>query len=295
MKKNPHFAWLSHTFAFLLLASCAGSVDQPSADIRPETPPKRIISVVPSATEMLFAIGMGDSVVAVGDYDHFPPEVETRPRIGGLLNPNIEKIIELGPDLVITYGSQDVLRDILAARGIRLYPLTHGTVETTLQFMIDLGRTVGAETRAREVVEEIRETFEEVKARAPRTSPRVLVIHNRGAGVLGSFYSVGSRAFQHELITMAGGENLFADVDKEIIQPSLEEILSRSPEIIIETLPAGAAAAEIEQRKRDWQSLANLPAAKNDRIYVVAEDYLLVPGPRLDLAARRFGDLIRNK
>jgi iron complex transport system substrate-binding protein len=105
---------------------------------------------------------------------------------------------------------------------------------------------------------------------------------------------VGARAFQHELMEIAGGKNLFGDVDKEVVQPSIEEILSRAPDIIIETLPPGTRAEEVEQRKRDWHSLENLPAAMNNRIYIVSEDYMLVPGPRLDLAARLFGELVRK-
>src|SRR5262245_49321826 len=122
----------------LVLPACAQEerTGRPKAHV-----PTRIISVVPSATEMLFALGVGDRVIAVGDYDRFPSEVESRPRIGGLLNPNIEKIIEMKPDLVLTYGSQDVLRDRLNAVGIRLYPFTHGGVEHTLDYIIELGKT----------------------------------------------------------------------------------------------------------------------------------------------------------
>src|SRR5262245_40371584 len=132
----------------------------------PSTPapqiPQRIISVVPSATEMLFAFGLADRIIAVGDYDELPPGYESKPRIGGLLNPNIEKIIEYKPDLVITYGSQDVLQERLKSIGIRLYPFTHGGIEHTLQFMLDLGAAIGAENKSREIVARIRKTFDEV-------------------------------------------------------------------------------------------------------------------------------------
>ena len=83
----------------------------------------------------------------------------------------------------------------------------------------------------------MRKTFDELQAQAPATHPKVLLVHNREAGTLGSFYSVGSKSFQHDLITIAGGQNLFADVASETIQPTLEEVISRRPEIIIETLP----------------------------------------------------------
>src|SRR5262245_28514952 len=167
--------------------------------------PQRIISVVPNVTETLFAFGLEDKIIAVGDYDHFPPEVEKKPRIGGLLNPNIEKIIELHPDLVITYGSQNILRDRLQSVGIQMFPFTHGNVEHTLQAMLELGRVVGAEDRAKQVVDDIRKTFEDIRAHAGAQRPKVLIVHDRGAGTLGSFYSVGAKAFQNDLIEIAGG------------------------------------------------------------------------------------------
>ena len=264
---------------------------------RSATPPafaQRIISVVPSATEMLFALGVGDRVIAVGDYDQYPPEIATRPRMGGLLNPNIEKMIELKPDLVVTYGSQDVLRERLKAVGIRLYPFTHGSIDHTLDYMIELGKTVDAEARAREIVQHIRKTFSDLRQTAPAAHPSVLLVHNRGAGLLGSFYSVGAKAFQHELIEIGGGKNIFSDVDREVVQPSLEEVIRRGPDIIIETIPPPVAAAEIEQRQKDWQVLTKVPAVANHHVYVVAEEYMLVPGTRLGLAAQLFADLIRR-
>ncbi len=260
----------------------------------PPAVPQRIVSVVPTATEMLFAIGAGNRVIAVGDFDHFPPEVNLRPRIGGLLNPNVEKIIDLKPDLVITYGTQDTLRERLSVIGIRLYPFTHGTTEQTLSYMIELGKTVGEAQHAQEIADRIRGTFKELRESAPANVPRVLLVHSRGTGLLGSFYSVGNKAFQHELIEIGGGRNIFSDQDREVVQPTLEEVIQRAPEIIIETIPPPAGDAEIEQRRRDWFSLKSLPATTHQRVYVIAEDYLLVPGPRLDIAAKKFAELIRR-
>jgi iron complex transport system substrate-binding protein len=273
---------------FILLAACRPA--EPPAQNRSDSP-QRIISVVPSATEMIFAFGLGDRIVGVSDYDRFPPEVESKPRIGGLLNPNIEKIIELKPDLVITYGSQDVLRNRLSSVGIRFHPFSHGNVEHTLQYISELGKVIGAEEQAGAIVNRIRKTLENVRATASADRPSVLLVHNRGAGYTGSFYTVGAKAFQHDLIEIAGGQNLFADVDREALQPSLEEVLNRAPDIIIETLPPPVGEAEVTQRKQDWQKLG---LAKG-RVYIVAESYMLVPGPRLDLAAQRFAEFIQKK
>jgi len=274
---------------WLIASVFAACASRPGREAAPG-PPRRIISVVPNVTETLYAFGLGDRIIAVGDYDRFPEEVNRKPRIGGLINPNVEKIIEMHPDLVITYGSQDVLRERLQSSGIRMFPFVHGNVEHTLQFMGDLGRVVGAEDRARQVVEQIRKTFQEVRARAPRERPKVLLVHDRGAGTLGSFYSVGARAFQHDLIEIAGGKNLFADVDSETIQPTLEQIISRKPDIILETLPPPLDDAAVAQRRKDWESLG---LAKG-RIYIEGESYLLVPGPRLALAAERISEIVNG-
>jgi iron complex transport system substrate-binding protein len=272
---------------FFIFASCSGP--NPPKSLADGTP-QRIISVVPNVTETLFALGLGDKVIAVGDYDSFPPEVEKKPRIGGLLNPNIEKIIEMHPDLVITYGSQEALRERLQSLGIHLLPFTHGNVEHTLNYMLELGHVVGAEHRAKDIVREIRNTFDEMRGLAPSKRPKILIVHDRGAGTLGSFYSVGAKAFQHDLIAIAGGQNLFADVDRETIQPTLEEVIARKPDIILETLPPPLTEAEEAQRKKDWETLG---LAKG-HIYVVAESYLLVPGPRLALAAKRISEIIHG-
>jgi iron complex transport system substrate-binding protein len=269
-------------FVFLLSISCT-----PSSQRKPG-PPQRIISVVPNVTEMLFAVGLGEKVIGVSDFDHFPSEVEKKTRVGGLINPNIEKIIAMHPDLVITYGTQEVLKQNLQSVGIAMFPFVHGNVDHTLQFMLDLGHATGADDQARHIVEEIRKSFDEVHAHAPPVAPRVFLITGRTAGTLGGFYSVGRRAFQHDLIEIAGGHNLFGDVDQEAIQPTLEEVISRKPDIIIETLSPPLNPDEVAQRKKDWESLG---LAKN-RIYVEGESYFLVPGPRFGLAARRLSQII---
>jgi cobalamin transport system substrate-binding protein len=251
-------------------------------------PPQRIISVVPNVTEMLFAMGLGDKVIGVSDFDHFPSEVEKKERVGGLINPNIEKIIFMHPDLVITYGTQDVLKQNLQSVGIAMFPFVHGNVDHTLQFMLDLGHATGADDQARRIVAEIRKSFDEVRAHAPPDHPKVLLVTGRTPGTLGSFYSVGRRAFQHDLIEIAGGRNLFGDVDQEAIQPTLEEVISRKPDIIIETLAPPVDPAEVAQRKKDWETLK---LAKG-RIYIEGESYLLVPGPRFGLAAHRLSEII---
>ncbi len=95
--------------------------------------PQRIVSVVPSVTESLFAIGAGPRVVGVGSFDKYPPEVERLPRVGALIDPDVERILSLRPDLVVTYASQDDLNAQLAHAGIRTFPYKHGGVDEILE------------------------------------------------------------------------------------------------------------------------------------------------------------------
>jgi iron complex transport system substrate-binding protein len=287
---TTRLAWLCR--AVRIGCTCLLAILSVTACTSPRAPatgtPQRIISVVPNITETLFTLGLGDKVIAVGDYDEFPPEVRTKPKVGGLINPNIEKIIEMHPDLVITYGTQSVLRERLLSVGIRIFPFIHGNVEQTLQYTLDLGRVVGAEETSRQLVQKIRMTFTGIRAQVPAVRPKVLIVHDRGAGTLGSFYSVGSRAFQHDLIEIAGGKNLFSDVDSETIQPTLEEVISRKPDIILETLSPPLKESDVTQRKKDWESIGF------HDVYIEGESYLLVPGPRLALAAQRIAEIIRG-
>jgi iron complex transport system substrate-binding protein len=191
----------------------------------------------------------------------------------------------------VIYGSQEGLRERLKTVGIRFHAFAHGNAEQTLQYMLELGRVVGAARRADDIVAEIRRTFDEIRAGRPAIKPKVLLVHNRGAGLVGSFYTVGNKAFQHELIELAGGENLFGDVDRETLQPSIEEVIKRAPDIIIETLPPPVDPKEALQRRQDWESLG----LAHGRIHIVGESYFLVSGPRLNLAAEGFAKIIQQK
>ena len=277
----------------VLLFSCSGA-EIPENRSQSEAP-KRIVSLVPAVTEMLFALGAGELVVGVSNYDTYPSEVIDLPRVGALLNPDIERIFALQPELVIIYGTQTMLRDRLGTAGIRHYPFLHGPITEILDYMVELGRELHMETEGRRLAEEIRGALAEIRRGAPEKKPRVFLAHSREVGTIGSFYSGGGKSFFNELINIAGGINIFGDIADDSIQPSLEEILARQPEIIIELLPSDKDdPIQIEQRTKDWKILNTLPAVRQRRIHILAGDYLLLIGPRLHLAARRFAEVIRN-
>ncbi len=254
----------------------------------------RIVSLVPAVTEMLFAMGAGDRVVGVSDFDTYPPEVYERPRVGALINPNVEKIFELQPDLVITYGTQSSLAERLGVAGIRLYPFVHSSIPNVLAYIRRLGLEIGLAEEGSRLANDIDRALEAVRSEASEARPRVLLAHSRDIGTMGSFYSGGGQSFFDELITIAGGQNIFGDVEDDSIQPSLEEVFRRQPEVIIELLPSERGGeAETARRIEDWMALESVPAVRDGRVYVLAADYLLLVGPRLHLAAQALADAIR--
>lgn len=276
----------------LVLCACTAP---PNAS-NPNAAPERVVSLVPTVTEILFALGAGDRVVGVSDFDNYPPEAMERPRVGALINPNVERIFQLQPDLVITYGTQFLLQERLAAAGIRQYPFVSGSIQHVLESIRALGREMDLAEESDRLSSEIELTLESIREGSGENRPKVLLAHNREIGTMGSFYTGGGRSYFDELIQIAGGQNIFGDIDENIFQPSLEEVLKRAPEVIIELLPSDPEGkARIDQRLADWQALAAVPAVREGRVYVLSGDHLLLVGPRLHLAAAEMAEAIRGR
>ena len=252
--------------------------------------PLRIVSLVPAITETLFAIGAGSQVVGVGTYDEFPPEVKQLPRVGALLDPDTERILSLRPNLVVTYGSQADLQSQFARAGIRTYSYRHGGVQAVLDSIRELGGLTGREQQASRLAADIGRRLDAVRAAVKgRRRPRVLLVFERQPMTLREVYASGGRGFLHEILEIAGGENVFADVARESVQPSQEVLLLRRPDVIIEVRARGLVE---EQAGRDprgvWAALTAVPAVRNHRVHFLDGEYLVVPGPRLALAAEAF-------
>jgi iron complex transport system substrate-binding protein len=275
----------------VVVASCTLQNRTPS-----DGPPQRIVSLVPTVTEILFAIGAGDRVVGISDYDTYPAEALNRPRVGALIDPNIEKIFELDPDLVITYGTQSLLQERLAVGGIRQFPFVTGPVDHILGSIRALGRDLDLDRKAETLASEIEGRLDRLRETRPADPPRVLLVHSRDAGNLGGFYSAGGDSYFGELLDIAGGQNLFDDVGANAFQPTLEEVLNRGPEVIVELLPSsGDTPGELARRREDWSVLTSVPAVRNQRVYVLAGDHLLLVGPRLAQVADELAAVIRTE
>jgi iron complex transport system substrate-binding protein len=248
---------------------------------------RRIVSLVPNVTEMLFAIGAGPQVVGVSTYDDFPAETGTLPRVGALLDPDTERIFSLRPDLVIVYGSQAELEAQFARAGIRVFAYRHSGVANALQTIRDVGRLTGHATDAERVARDLSAQLDAIRARVrAQPRPRTMLVIGRDSGALRGVYVSGGVGFLHELLDIAGGDDLFGDIKRESVQPSNETMIVRAPDVIIE-LRAGTEpqAGTLQRERAVWNLLASVPAVRNNRVHLLYGGYLLSAGPRLARAA----------
>lgn len=242
----------------------------------------RIVSLVPALTEMLFAIGAGPQVVGVSSYDDFPAEVKSLPKVGALLDPDMERILTLRPTLVITYGSQTDVQQQLERTNVRTFSYRHSGLSGVFRTIHDLGEAVGRTKDAERLTRDLQGQLDAIKARvAGRPSVRTLLVFERDPGSLRGVFVSGGIGFLHDMLVTSGGTNVFADVPRESVQPSVETILARAPDVILEIRPTGVAPADIPRERRAWDSLKSIPAVRNGRVQILTGEYLVVPGPRV--------------
>jgi len=256
----------------------------------------RIVSLVPAVTEMLFAMGAGSDVVGVSSYDRYPPEVRTRPSVGALVDPDFERIISLRPDLVVVYGTQTDLLARLARARLPIYHYEHAGLADVTQTIRSLGARIGRAADAERVAAGIERGLDEVRRSvAGQPRPKTALIFGREVGTLRAIFASGGIGFMHDLLEVAGGDDVFADVRRQSLQASAELLIARRPEVILEAHPTEDWTPERLARERDvWRGLPSLPAVRNGRVYILADDVLVIPGPRVVEAARLMAEVIHR-
>jgi iron complex transport system substrate-binding protein len=245
--------------------------------------PRRIVSLVPNVTEILFAIGAGPQVVAVSNYDVEPPEVRSLPTVGALVDPDTEKIISLRPDLVITYGSQTDLQGQLKRASIPFFDYRHGGLDHIMVTMRALGARTGHVDQAEKVARGLEAGINAVRTRvAGKSRPRTLLVFGREPGSLRNIYASAGRGFLHDMLVVAGGEDVLADIDRESAQVSTEMILARKPDVILELNAATRLNdADLKTVVDPWMTLSAVPAVRSKRVIILNGPGLTVPGPRV--------------
>lgn len=267
-------------FIVLILSSSCGQnrateragrvfTDEFGREVRLEKVPERIVSLAPSVTENLFALGLGDRVVGVTTYCDYPPEAAQKERVGDTLRPSVERIVALRTELAIISTSsqlEDYVRKLESA-GVPVYISNPRNVEEVLTSIEHIGEITGAQSAARDLVSTLRNRIDAVERRVSSLGrTRVLLI-------LGSqpLITAGGNSFINDLIERAGGQSISADEKADYPQYSLETALARQPEVIF------MQAGEDKLPER----LKETPAARNGRIYHLDDALILRPGPRV--------------
>ena len=257
-------------------------------------PAQRIVSMIPAVTEMLFAIGDGQRIVGVTNYDRFPAEVSRLVRVGGLLDPDVERILSLRPDLVVLYNTQVELKQRLDRAGIDSYSYEHRALPDITTTLRAIGARIGSAARANAAAAGIEGAIAAIrKSLAGLTRPRTLLVFERDRSSLRSVFASGGYGFLHDMLEAAGGANVFADVKRQSVEVSTEMILARKPDVVIELWYGDLARdLDLSRQTQAWNALGSVPAVRNRRVYELAGDEFVVPGPRVVAATRRLAETL---
>ena len=239
----------------------------------------RIISLAPSITETLFFVGAGDQVIGVSRFCQYPKEAQKKEKIGGYLDINYEKIIQLKPDLVLCLDTDKTVQKEFKKLNIPVTAITQTTLEEIKESILTIGKLTGHEREAKNKLKEIEKNIKQ-KHLASKNS--VLLIVGRSTGNLNQIYVAGNKGFYNEIISLSGATNAFSSKIK-IPYPviNMESLLTLNPDIIIELIDNRGTKKTIKQKRKDWKTLPSLKAVKNNHIYYLQKDYSTIPGPRI--------------
>lgn len=253
----------------------------------------RIVSLVPGLTEILFKIGAGDQVVGVSPYCLFPPEAQSRPQVGGLLNPSLEGVLRLEPDRVLLYRSQADFASKLKGLGIVAHLQELDRLQHVHSAIERLGAFTGCTTESILLQKSMLRSFTEIQERnAKRIRVRALVVVSRDPAGLRHLYQAGPGNFLGELLVLAGGEHAV----EGSAAISREQIIRGDPEVIIDMSQAeqGPRAGLEHSIRNAWKELSTVKAVRSGRIHVMTDPHALVPGPHLPVVAREFEKLLHQ-
>jgi iron complex transport system substrate-binding protein len=259
--------------------------------------PQRIVSTTPSITEMLYALGAGHRVVGVTDYCHFPAEAAKKPHIGSYLQPNLEMIASLKPDLVVVEKNPLRITERLAALKLHVVEIDNTSVGKILGSIRALGDAIGSPRQAAALHNRLTGDLDDVRqktAKLPRRS--LMFVVSRSSHTLEGIMVAGRASYINELIAAAGGVNAFADAPGSYPKIGLEQILSRSPDVIVDMGEMAETAGVTEAQKQAvielWKKVPSVAAVRTGKVYAVANDIFVVPGPRMIDAIREFARML---
>ncbi len=275
----------------LMLCACAGERDAAGAGRAAVKPVgHRVVVMAPAAAEMLEALGALDLVVGIGDFVQRPASIAKLPRVGAYDRPNVERVLELGADLFLSTESQAAAaaHGRLDTFGVQVVALDTSTYEGVFASLARLGRLLDRQERAGALEQKLRGQLAQIRRTAQDLPPRsVLFVVGRDP-----VYVAGPGSHVDEMIAMVGGTNVFHDAPSTYHRVSMEAVLERLPEVIIDTSDNGPRALR-GSVPGDWGQWEFLPAVRRQRVYLVDPSRLVIPGIRLPEMTRLMGKLIQ--
>jgi iron complex transport system substrate-binding protein len=238
-------------------------------------PARRVVSLAPSVTEILFAVGLDAEVVGVTTFCDYPVQAKSKPKIGSSV-PNLEAILSLKPDLVV--GSDYIRPDVLAKLEqlkVPVFILAPKTVEDILGHISTVGRLVGHDKEARIVGQGLRDRLNDIRNHMASVKPvRVFYVVNTDPLI-----SVGPGSFIHQMLELAGGDNIMGRTAIPYPKVSLEEVIRKNPEVIVFPSGSGEGIPEVEQQR--WRKWTVLSAVAHNRLPQIRAELVNRPGPRV--------------
>jgi iron complex transport system substrate-binding protein len=279
---------------------------------RPDDTTTRIVSLMPNMTEIIFAIGADAQLVGDSDYCNWPDAAKAKPRVGGLLNPNLEKILLLRPTHAILHNSQEEFAAKLHRAGITAVVIKSDTLEELYSAIRRVGSLTGRAVQAGalevRIRAEIADAANSVRASShaapcppsspaapspPARRPRVLLVMARDGGELRGIYAGGPATHLGEILAALGGDNVVHDSAHPSLPVSIEMLVAMNPEIIIDfSTGESGEAADGRTTREVWSRLPLLKAVQGGRVHSIADPHLAIPGPEVGPVAREFARIL---
>jgi len=254
--------------------------------------PKRIVSLSPNLTQIIYALGAGENVVGVTIYADFPTEAKELPKVGGWVNPNYEAILSLKPDLIVLMKDQDtIFGEKIRELGLKTYVIdSNDSISDILKSISDLGVVINKNQEAKSLRNNVETNLNEIKELTGDTQKKkVLIVVGRSPRTLEDIYVIGRDNYINELFILAGGENVVEN-KRLSIKITQEAILSFDPDVIV----------EINHEKLDreseilntWANLKLAKAVRNNQVYILSSTFLLHPSQRIVDGARVLAEIL---
>ena len=293
-KTQTLLLWSGGLLLVAMLLWWAAPASQPSPSETIPEAPERMVAMAPSITELVFALGAGDKLVGVSSFSSYPPQAQDLPSLGGQLDPDLEGILRLDPDLVITLGYQPQLSSQLNKLQIPTLSLPMDSLAELNQAYALLGERLKAQAQAQSLSEALHTALSlaHTQIGQQQAPPVVALFIARQTESLRGLYAAGDESYLGEVLAAMGAINAFSG-NGRWPAVGIEEVFRADPDVIIELYPSGPLCPKNANLQRLWQThLPQLQAVKKGRIHAICEDYAVVPGPRLPLLIGALTDLL---